>query len=275
MVSCSAYYAWLKRPAKIITPEELRLYRCMKRLFDDGRSSAGARTLMKLLRKEGLNIGICRVKSLMKLLGLRVKQRVAYKVTTMCKHIHAVAENLPKRQFNPVKLNQAWAGDNTYLRTHQGWMYLTVVIDLHSRRIIGWALSKRMTVDLTMRAMQMAINLCQPKDSLIFHSDRGSRYTSKSYQSLLWTNLITPFMSGRGVCLDNAVVERFFCSLKKEWLLNVYHLTRENMKIDIKKYIKYYNSIRLYTTLNNMLPIEFESVRKKCVPSLTSSLFKA
>lgn len=263
-MSRSAYYAWLRRPAKIISVEELMLYRRMKRLFDDSRSSAGARTLMKLLRKEGFKIGICRVKGLMKKLGLVVKQRVAYKVTTMRKHSHAVADNLLKRQFNPARANQAWAGDITYLRTHQGWMYLAVVMDLHSRRIIGWALSKRMTVDLTMRAMQMAINLRQPKAGLIFHSDRGSQYTSKRFQSLLWSNRITPSMSGCGACLDNAVVERFFGSLKNEWLLNVYHLTRESMKTDVEKYIKYYNSVRLHTSLNDMSPIEFESVRKKC-----------
>ena len=149
----------------------------MKKLFDDSRGSAGARTLMKLLRKEGFNIGIYRVKTLMETLGLIVKQRVAYKVTTMRKHSHSVADNLLNRQFNPSKPNQAWAGDITYLRTHQGWMYLAVVMDLHSRRIIGWAINKRMTVDLTLRAMQMAINLRQPKRGLIFHSDRGSQYT--------------------------------------------------------------------------------------------------
>ena len=186
---------------------------------------------MKLLRKEGFKIGICRVKSLMKLLGLKVKQRVAYKVTTMRKHSHAVADNLLKRKFNPASANQAWAGNITYLRTHQGWMYLAVVMDLHSRRITGWALSKRMTVDLTMRAMQMVINLRQPQTGLIFHSDKGSQYTSKRYQALLWSNRITPSMSGCGACLDNAVVERFFSSLKNEWLLNVYHLTRESMKV--------------------------------------------
>lgn len=221
-VSRSAYYAWLKRPAKVITANELMLYRRMKRLFDDSRRSAGARTLVKLLRKEGFNIGIYRVKTLMKKLGLVVKQRVAYKVTTMRKHSHAVADNILKRQFNPAKSNQVWAGDITYLRTHQGWMYLAVVMDLHSRRIIGWALDKRMTVDLTKKAMQMAIHLRQPKSGLIFHSDRGSQYTSKRYQALLWSNQITASMSGRGACLDNAVVERFFGSLKNEWLLNVY-----------------------------------------------------
>ena len=146
-VSRSAYYAWLKRPAKLITEQELMLYRRCKSLFITSLQSAGARTLVKLLRKEGFQVGICRVKSLMVKLGLVVKQRIAYKVTTMRKLSHLVAVNLLNRQFNPKRANQIWAGDITYLRTHQGWMYLTIVMDLHSRRIIGCALSKRMTVN--------------------------------------------------------------------------------------------------------------------------------
>ncbi len=263
-VSRSAYYAWLKRPAKLITEQELMLYRRCKSLFKASRQSAGARTLVKLLRKEGFQVGICRVKSLMVKLGLVVKQRVAYKVTTMRKHSHLVADNLLNRQFNPKRTNQIWAGDITYLRTHQGWMYLAIVMDLHSRRIIGWAMSKRMTVALTMRAFQMAVNLRQPKAGLMFHSDRGSQYTSKRYQALLKGNQTIASMSGRGACLDNAVVERFFGSLKNEWLLHVYHLTRNSMQIDVEKYIKYYNGERLHTTLNDMSPIEFENVREKC-----------
>ena len=170
----------------------------------------------------------------------------------MRKHSHAVADNLLKRQFNPAKPNQASAGDITYSRTHQGWMYLAVVMDVHSRRIIGWALSKRMTVDLTMRAMQMAIDLRQPKGNLIYHSDRGCQYTSTRCQAKLWSNRIAPSMSGYGACLNTPVVEQLFGSLKNEWLLNVYQLTKESMKIDVEKYIKYYNSVRPHTTLNDM-----------------------
>jgi len=119
-------------------------------------------------------------------------------------------------------------------------------------------------VDLTMRAFQMVVNLRQPKAGLMFHNDRGSQYTSKRYQALLIGNQTISSMSGRGACLDNAVVERFFGSLKNEWLLHVYHLTRNSMQIDVEKYIKYYNSERLHTTLNDMSPIEFENVREKC-----------
>ena len=263
-VSRSVYYSWLKRPAKLITEQELMLYRRCKSLFIASRQSAGARTLIKLLRKEGFNVGIYRVRRLMMKLSLVVKQRSAYKVTTLRKHSHLVADNLLNRQFNPGSANQVWAGDITYLRTHQGWMYLAIVMDLHSRRIVGWAMSKSMTVDLTMRAFQMAINLRQPTDGLLFHSDRGSQYTSKRYQALLKRNKVTASMSGRGACLDNAVVERFFGSLKNEWLLHVSHQSRHSMQVDVEKYIKYYNYERLHTTLNDMSPIEFESVKEMC-----------
>lgn len=142
-------------------------------------------------------------------------------------------------------------------------MYLAIVMDLYSRRIIGWAIHKRMTVDLVERAMQlchlqMALNLRKPNKGFIFYSDRGSQYTSHQFQKQLKTNNITASMSGRGTCLDNAVVERFFGSLKNEWLLNIYHLTRQDMTEDVEAYIRYYNQIRLHTSNGDCSPIEFE-----------------
>ena len=121
-----------------------------------------------------------------------------------------------------------------------------------------------MTVDLTMRAFQMAVNLRQPTSDLLFHSDRGSQYTSRCYQALLKRNKVIASMSGRGACLDNAVVERFFGSLKNEWLLHVSNQSRHSMQVDVEKYIKYYSYERLHTTLNDMSPIEFESVKEMC-----------
>ena len=152
-VSRSGYYSWLNRPAKIISESELMLYRRTKVLFKESRQSLGSRQLMKKLRKEGFEVGRDKVIRLMDKLGLQVKQRIAYKVTTMRKHSHSVADNIVDQNFNPKYANQIWAGDVTYLRTGQGWMYLAIVMDLYSRRIIGWAIHKRMTVDLVERAM--------------------------------------------------------------------------------------------------------------------------
>ena len=262
-VNRSSYYAWLKGPCKVITEAELNLYRRCKALFHESRQSLGSRQLMKRLRKEGFRIGRHKVRSLMKKLSLRVKQRVAYKVTTKRKHSDKVADNLLNQQFNPTKQNHSWAGDVTYLKTAEGWMYLSVVMDLYSRKIIGWTLDKRMTVDLVERSIQMAITLRKPKDRVIFHSDRGSQYTSICFQKLLAQNNLVPSMSGKGACLDNAVVECFFGSLKNEWLLNIYHLTREAMKKDVEDYLRYYNGTRLHTTLNDLSPIEFEESKGK------------
>ena len=142
-------------------------------------------------------------------------------------------------------------------------MYLSVVMDLYSRKIIGWTIDKRMTVDLVERSMQMAITLRQPEGSVIFHTERGSQYTSSCFQKLLDKNNLIPSMSGKGACLDNDVVERFFGSLKNQWLLNVYHLTRERMKKDVEDYIRYYNGIRLHNALNELSPIEFEESKGK------------
>ena len=169
-VSRSGYYAWVKRPSKIITVDELLLYCRARSLFEASRSSLGSRELMKKLREEGFKIGRYRTRSIMKKLGLKVEQRVAYKVTTKRRHSDQVADNLLNQNFNPVGKNQVWAGDITYLRTDEGWMYLAVVMDLYSRRIIGWHISKRMTTDLISKAMQRAINLRRPPYGCVFHS---------------------------------------------------------------------------------------------------------
>lgn len=138
-----------------------------------------------MLREEGFKIGRYRTRTLMRKLKLKVKQRVAYKITTKRKHSDQVADNLLNQNFNPVAPNEIWAGDVTYLRTAEGWMYLAIVMDLYSRRIVGWHIDKRMTTDLIGKAMIKAMILRQPKRGLVFHSDRGSQYTSKWYRGLL------------------------------------------------------------------------------------------
>ncbi|TMP79472.1 IS3 family transposase [Pseudoalteromonas phenolica] len=218
-ISRSAYYAWLNRPAKIITAEQLHMYRRTKTIFKQSRSSLGYRELRKRLCKKGFNVSEYGVQKLMAKLNLVVTQRVAYKVTTKRKHSDAVADNLLNQNFIPVAPNQVWAGDVTYLRTGEGWMYLAILMDLYSRRIVGWHIDKRMTTDLVSKAMMKAYNLRQPPKGLVFHSDRGSQYTSKHYRKVLANYCIRASMSDVGACWKNAVVERFFGSLKHDWLL--------------------------------------------------------
>lgn len=263
-VSRSAYYAWLKRPAKMITAEQLHLYRRAKAIFEKSRNSLGYRELRKKLRSEGFNISDYGVQKLMAKLGLIVTQRIAYKVTTKRKHSDAVADNLLNQNFNPVAPNQIWAGDVTYLRTGEGWMYLAIVMDLYSRRVVGWHVDKRMTTDLVSKAMMKAYNLRQPPKGLVFHSDRGSQYTSKHYRKLLANFGIRASMGDVGACWDNAVVERFFGSLKHDWLLKIPQPTREHMINDVAAYMRYYNLERFHTANGDMSPVEYEqnSLRK-------------
>ena len=220
-VSRSAYYSWHKRPAKVITADELHLYRRLKALFKESRNSLGSRELSRKLREEGFHIGRYRTRTLMRRLNLRVQQRVAYKVTTKRKHSDAVADDLLNRNFNPVDKDEVWSGDITYLRTNEGWMYLAIVMDLYSRRIVGWHIDRRLTKDLVAKALMKAINLRQPKPGLVFHSDRGSQYTSCFYRKLLMAYEIRASMGSVGACWDNAVVERFFGSLKHDWIFKV------------------------------------------------------
>jgi len=162
-----------------------------------------------------------------------------------------------------VAPNQIWAGDVTYLKTSEGWMYLAVVMALYSRRIVGWHIDKRMTTALVSKALMKAYNLRQPGIGLVFHSDRGSQYTSKQYRKQLKEYGIRASMGDVGACWDNAVVERFFGSLKHDWLFKVHQPTRERMKKDVTAYMTYYNLERLHSANNDKSPVNYENSLKK------------
>lgn len=262
-VSSSAYYAWAERPGQLISANTLHLHRRAKKLFNDSRQSLGSRELMKKLREEGFIVGRNKVRRLMKTLGLAVTQRLAYKVTTKRKHSDKVAANLLNQNFNPVDKDDVWAGDVTYLKTAEGWMYLAIVMDLYSRRIVGWHIDKRMTTDLISKALTKAYNLRQPPKGLVFHSDRGSQYTSKRFGKLLKGCGIRASMGDVGACWDNAVVERFFGSLKHDWIFKVAQPTREHMKQDVAAYMRYYNQERLHSSNGDKSPVSFENSQIK------------
>jgi transposase InsO family protein len=258
-VQRSAYYDWRDQPGKVIAAQELVMRRRMKELFVASRASLGSRTMMKNLRLEGFAIGRDRTRRLMKRLDLKVKQKCKYKVTTDSKHQLPVAQNLLNRGFSPQAPNQAWGSDITYLWTQQGWIYLAVVIDLYSRRVVGWCMDRRMKKALVIRALMMAINLRKPPPGLIHHSDRGSQYASHAYQKLLKQYGMICSMSRKGNCWDNAPVERFFSSLKREWTGNRLYRTRLDAIADVREYVAvYYNSRRLHSTLGYTTPMDYE-----------------
>lgn len=257
-LSKSAFYAWKARSAQLITAQELQLYRRTKELFNASLQSLGSREMAKKLRSEGFEVTRYRTMKVMAKLKLQAKQRVAYKITTKRKHSDDAAVNLLNQNFNPVGQDQIREGDITYLKTAEGWVYLAVVMDLYSRRIVGWATGKRMTTSLISRAMIMAYNLRQPPQGLVFHSDRVSQYTSKPYRKLLVGYGIRSSMGDVGACWDNAVVERFFGSLKHDWIFKVHQPTREHMTSDVRAYIKYYNLNRLHSSNNDLSPVQYE-----------------
>lgn len=257
-VSTSAYYDWYKRPVRLIDNKTWQLCLRMKTLFMQSRASLGNRQMVAQLRKEGFVIGRYKVRMFMKKLGLTVKNRQRYVVTTNSKHNQPVADNKLNRNFSPQQPNLVWTTDITYIWTAQGWIYLAVVLDLYSRRVVGWHMEHYMTVALVNRALMMAINLRQPPENLLHHSDRGCQYASHDYQTLLTQHSMQCSMSRKGNCWDNAPTERFFSSLKREWLAGIRYQTREEVIQDVQDYMAYYNSCRLHTTLGNMTPQEFE-----------------
>ncbi len=258
-VQRSAYYDWRAQPCKIIAPEELALRRRMKELFAASRGSLGSRMMMNNLREEGFEIGRDKTRRLMKALELKVKQKRKYKVTTDSKHNFPVARNVLNRDFSPSAPNQVWGTDITYLWTQEGWIYLAVVIDLYSRRVVGWSIDRRMKKALVIRALMMAVNLRKPPPGLIHHSDRGSQYASHDYQKLLKQHKMIGSMSRKGNCWDNAPVERFFSSLKREWTGDRWYRTRQQAIADVREYVAvYYNSKRLHSTLGYTTPMNYE-----------------
>jgi putative transposase len=262
-VSSSAYYVWLKRPGEHIGAQTLRLYRRAKILFKASQNSLGSAGLAKARRKEGFEITRYRAIKLMERLKLVVTQRIAYKVTTKRKHSDAVADNLLNMNFNPVGPNQIWAGNASYLKTGEGWLYLAIVMDLYSRRIVGWHISKRMTRDLVEQALIKAHNLRKPVKGVVFHSDRGSQYTSIGFRNLLSRLGCRVSMGDVRACWDNAAVERFFGSIKHDWLFKVPQPTRSHMREDVVRYMKYYNVERLHSANLDQSPIEFENSFRK------------
>ena len=257
-VSPGAYYYWRRKPNKVISEDELLLYREAKRLFNQTRSGLGYVKLCRALNKSGFSIGETRTRTIMRKLGLKCTQRQSYKSTTNSNHSNRISANVLDQQFNPNKPNQVWSTDITYLPTRQGWVYLAIVMGLHSRKIV-----ERMTTTLVMRALQHAYALRKPPRGLLHHSDRGSQYTSRTYRKQLDDYGMQSSMSGKGNCYDNAVVERFFGSLKYEWLTNVIHLTRDGIINDVNKYIRYYNGTRLHATLDYQTPNEYENSQIK------------
>jgi len=254
-VSRSGFYAWSRRkPSK---RGDERLVVEIHAAHRTGRGCYGSPRVLRELRAQGFHVGRHRVARLMREQGLRGTPRRRFRVTTTSDPSLAVASNQLERRFDVRRIDEVWGSDLTYLRTTEGWLYLAVILDLCSRRVVGWSLGKDLATDLPLRALQMALGQRTP--ARLHHSDRGCQYASTAYQSALRHRGIECSMSRRGDCWDNAPVESFFATLKRELVHRSAWSTRAEARLDIFDYIEvFYNQTRRHSALDYLSPAVFE-----------------
>ena len=264
-VSRQGYYHYNKVTTnKQKTAEHEEMLEWIKELAIVTDFTYGSRRMMSVLNALSYGVSRNRVRKLMREAGISVRRKKKYKVTTDSKHQNPVYPNHLKRRFNVSKIDTVYVSDITYISTGEGWLYLAVVIDLCSRKVVGWSIHKRMTAKLVCDALKMALWQRRPKPGLIHHSDRGSQYASDAFRKLLNDNEIIGSMSRKGNCWDNAVAESFFGSLKQERVQWYDYRTRDDARQDIVQYISmFYNSFRLHSTLNNVCPNDYERQLKR------------
>jgi len=256
-VSRSGYYAAAQRQRTI--PMVCAVSVHLKAAFAASGCTYGSRRLRAALHMSGVTMGRHRVRSLMRANGLRSVWKRKFVNTTDSKHTMPVSPNVLARQFEKPLPNQAWVCDITYIRTRSGWLYLAAVLDLHSRKIVGWAMAPEMPATLVCTALQMAVVQRNPAAGLVVHSDRGTQYASAQHQELLKKHGLVGSMSRKGNCWDNAVMERFFLNLKMERVWQKDYANHSEAMVDVADYIVgFYNCTRLHSTLGNLSPNAFE-----------------
>ena len=256
-VSRSGFYDWLSRPESLRSRQDRHLKVEIRAVFRENKENYGSPRVHRELSDRGVACGRHRVARLMRDEGLRAKCRRAFRVTTRSNSDHRVAPNLLNRSFEVADLDTVWLGDITYLWTREGWLYLAVLMDLCSRRIVGWSLSTRLTDDLTLKALDRALDGRDPAPGLMHHSDRGSQYTSDDYLEKLEASGFVVSMSRKGNCWDNAPMESFFASFKTE--LGDRFFSRSGARREVFQFIEvYYNRSRLHSALDFKSPSRFE-----------------
>ena len=260
-VSRSGYYAWRDRPVSEQGRRRTQLADKIRVVHADNRGVYGSPRVWKALTATGERVCQNTVAKVMRAQGLQGKvKRKFVPCTTDSAHGQPIASNVLDRQFTTEAPNRKWAGDITYIPTDEGWLYLAGVIDLHSRRIVGWSMAEHMQTDLVADALTMALTRRQPPAGLLHHSDRGVQYASDAYQSLLQDHRIQASMSGKGDCWDNAVMESFWATLKTELIYHEHYATREDARRSIFEYIEvFYNRKRLHSSLGYVSPETFEA----------------
>lgn len=260
-VSRSRYYAQLKSGATKRQREDRGLLVAIKAAFDSSDQTYGAGRIVQELREQDIRVGKNRIWRLMKQHGLRVKTTKRFRITTNSDHKRPVAPNLVKRNFSAEAPDRLWTGDITYVWTAEGWLYLAIILDVFSRRIVGWSMDKRMTDKLVVTAFKNALVRRHPAPGLIFHSDRGSQYCSKRFQALVKGVGGLQSMSGTGCCYDNAITESFFGTLKRELVHHCSFKTRIEAQSRIFRYIEgFYNHRRRHSAIGYQAPENYERI---------------
>lgn len=258
-VSSSGYYEWLKRPESPRAREDRGLTAHIRAAHVRSRGTYGRRRVHAQLRREGVGCSCNRVGRLMRQEGISGRRKRSVRVTTHSKHRFPVAPNHLGRDFSAKGPDQVWVSDITYLRTREGWEYLATVMDLYSRRIVGWAMQPTLERSLTLSALEMAISQRQPAAGVIHHSDRGSQYACGDYQAALRRHGMIPSMSRKGDVWDNAPKESFYASLKSELVHTWARPTRDQARRQVFDYIEvFYNRQRLHSSLGYQPPVAFE-----------------
>ena len=258
-VSVSGFYAWKRRPASKRQSDDMVMLAHIRSEFATSNETYGSPRMHAELKESGLAIGLHRVARLMSENGLKARQKTRFKKTTDSDHGGPVASNILDQDFTAEAPDQKWGVDISYVWTAEGWLYLAIVLDLFSRKIVGWHLSDRMKRGLAIDALRRAIALRQPPAGLIHHSDRGSQYCSADYRRLLRDHGFVASMSGRGNCYDNAMVESVFKTIKSELVWRTSFASRDQASKAIGQYIEgFYNPRRRHSSLGYVSPAKFE-----------------
>jgi putative transposase len=259
-ISRSGYYKWIHREPSKRAIQEKHLLDNIKPIFEESRQTYGSPRVTDTLNKTGIKCSRSRVARIMRKYGIIAKTVRKFKVTTQSDHNYPISPNLLDGDFSVYYLNEVWVSDITYIRTKEGWLYLTIIMDLYSRKIIGWSMSHRLTAALTViPALKMACRNSPPSEYTIFHSDRGIQYACQKFrEALMNCGLKRQSMSGKGNCYDNAVAESFFHTLKTELVYHESYKTRIAARRSIFEYIEvFYNRVRKHSAIGYFSPEDF------------------
>lgn len=261
-VSRSGFYAWLDRQPSRRVLEDETISVQVRKAHREAHGIYGSPRIYRLLRRQGQSWGRHRIARIMREEGLKARCMKEFHWISTTRNEQPAAPDLLKREFSSTRRDRVWVGDVTQLRTGEGWLYRAMLMDLHSRKIVGWSTSSTPRQEITLEALTMAVEARRPRPGLIHHTDRGGQYSSAAYQDLLDEYGMRCSMSRPGQCLDNAAAESFFHTLKTEWIYHAHYKTRREARLAIFEYIEsFYNTIRLHSSLDYRSPEEYERLR--------------